>query len=102
VSEASATQEGSANAPSPPTPLDLAERNGMVELLTQLLSELDEPKREVFELVEIAELTVPEVAQALEIPLNTAYSRLRVAREEFEQALDRHTARSERMSRCPS
>jgi RNA polymerase sigma-70 factor (ECF subfamily) len=44
--------------------------------------------------VEVLEMTVPEVVQALEIPLNTAYSRLRAARQSFEEALPRYEARS--------
>jgi hypothetical protein len=35
-------------------------------------------------------MTVPEVVQSLEIPMNTAYSRLRLARKLFEEALARH------------
>ena len=53
------------------------------------MQELDEPKREVFMMVELDELTVPEVAEILDIPLNTAYSRLRAARQAFEEALER-------------
>jgi len=73
-----------------PTPLEQTEQNADLVLLQTLLAELDEPKREVFSLVELEELTVPEVADALEIPLNTAYSRLRAARQAFEAALARH------------
>ena len=32
-------------------------------------------------------MTAPEIAQVLGIPLNTVYSRLRVARVELEEAL---------------
>jgi len=35
---------------------------------------------------------MPEIAEAIGVPLNTAYSRLRVAREEFNEALARHEA----------
>ena len=35
-------------------------------------------------------MTAPEIAQTLEIPLNTVYSRLRAARAELEAALARH------------
>jgi RNA polymerase sigma-70 factor (ECF subfamily) len=77
-----------------PSPLDLAERNAELELLESVLAELDELKREVFVMVEILEMTVPEVVQALEMPLNTAYSRLRLARQSFEEALARHEART--------
>jgi RNA polymerase sigma-70 factor, ECF subfamily len=78
------------------TPFELTEQNDQVQLLAKLLDELDDPKREVFVLAEIDEMTVPEIAQALEIPLNTAYSRLRTARQAFEQALARHTAHEKR------
>ncbi|HKO52291.1 MAG TPA: sigma-70 family RNA polymerase sigma factor [Polyangiaceae bacterium] len=76
------------------TPLEQAERNASVQLLIQLLNGLDEAKREVFALVDIEELSVPEAAAALQIPLNTAYSRLRVARQQFGAAVARHEARA--------
>jgi RNA polymerase sigma-70 factor (ECF subfamily) len=76
-----------------PTPLQQSESNQELALLQGLLEELDEPKREVFALVELEELSVPEAAEALEIPVNTAYSRLRAARQAFEAALARHEAR---------
>jgi RNA polymerase sigma-70 factor, ECF subfamily len=47
----------------------------------------------VFMMVELDELTVPEAAEILEVPLNTAYSRLRAARQAFEEALERRSAR---------
>jgi RNA polymerase sigma-70 factor, ECF subfamily len=98
VKDASATAlavEPSAQ-PLPRTPFDLTEQNEQVKLLFNLLEEVDEPKREVFLMVELDELTVPEIAEILEIPLNTVYSRLRAAREAFEDALARHSARSAR------
>ncbi len=73
----------------PPTPLEHSEQTNALSVLTALLSELDDAKREVFELVEVEELSVPEVAHMLDIPLNTAYSRLRAARQAFEAALQR-------------
>jgi RNA polymerase sigma-70 factor (ECF subfamily) len=82
--------------PLPPTPFDLVAQNDKVKLLFTLLEDLDEPKREVFTMAELDELTVPEIAEILEIPLNTAYSRLRAARQAFEEALVRHSARRER------
>jgi RNA polymerase sigma-70 factor (ECF subfamily) len=77
-----------------PTPLEQTESNQELQLLQSLLAELDEPKREVFALVELEELSIPEVAQALEVPVNTVYSRLRAARQAFEAALARHEARN--------
>jgi RNA polymerase sigma-70 factor (ECF subfamily) len=83
-----------------PTPLDIAERKAEVELLQSILADLDEPKREIFMLVELMQMTVPEVAEALEIPLNTAYSRLRLARQSFEEALARREPREGRSRPC--
>jgi RNA polymerase sigma-70 factor, ECF subfamily len=75
------------------TPLDAAEQNAQLAVLSSLLAEIDEPKREVFFLAELEEMTVPEIAEALEIPINTAYSRLRAARQAFEAGLARRAAR---------
>ena len=76
----------------PATPLELTERTAQVELLASLLDELDDAKREVFVAAELEEMTAPEIAEALEIPLNTAYSRLRAARQAFEERLARRVA----------
>ena len=77
-----------------PTPLEQTERSNAVRLLMSLLDTLDEEKRELFALVEIEELSVPEAAEILDVPVNTAYSRLRSARQAFELALARHEARN--------
>jgi RNA polymerase sigma-70 factor (ECF subfamily) len=76
----------------PATPFDLAEQSDQVRLLFSLLDELAQPKREVFMMAELDELTVPEIAEVLEIPVNTAYSRLRAARQAFDEALARRSA----------
>jgi RNA polymerase sigma-70 factor (ECF subfamily) len=62
-------------------------------LLHALLDALDADKREVFVMVELEQMSMPEIAETLEINLNTAYARLRAARAAFEQALARHRAR---------
>ena len=49
-----------------------------------ILETIDEDKRIVFALVELEQMSVPEVARLLELNLNTAYSRLRLARQAFE------------------
>jgi RNA polymerase sigma-70 factor (ECF subfamily) len=86
----------------PRTPLDLTEQSDQVKLLWSLLEELDLAKREVFILAELEEMTVPEVAEALEIPLNTAYSRLRAARQAFEASLARRSLREGGGESCRS
>ncbi len=73
--------------PARPSPFELAERNAELDLLESILADIDEPKREIFVMVEVLGMTVPEAVQALVIPLNTAYSRLRLARLSFEKAL---------------
>ncbi len=67
-------------------------------LLHRLLSELDEEKRAVFILVELEEQSVPDVAEALGVNVNTVYSRLRAARIEIEKAIARERARESRMA----
>jgi len=49
--------------------------------------QLDLNKRIVFVMHDMEQLSGPDVAAALEIPLNTVYSRLRRARAAFEAAL---------------
>jgi len=78
--------------PMQPSPLDLAVLSDQVRLLWRLLGELGPLKREVFVLSELEQMTVPEIAEAVGIPLNTAYSRLRVARQELDEALARYAA----------
>lgn len=51
------------------------------------LATLDLNKRIVFVMHDMEQLSGPDVAAALEIPLNTVYSRLRRARAAFEAAL---------------
>jgi RNA polymerase sigma-70 factor, ECF subfamily len=75
-----------------PSPLDLAVLSEELRLLWRLLGELAPPKREVLVLAEFEEMTMPEIAEAIGIPLNTAYSRLRAARQEFNEAFARHAA----------
>jgi RNA polymerase sigma-70 factor, ECF subfamily len=75
---------------------DLVERAEAAQVVDALLDELEEEKREAFVLVELEEMSMPEVAEALGINVNTAYTRLRAARRQFEEALVRHRARSAR------
>jgi RNA polymerase sigma-70 factor, ECF subfamily len=76
------------------SPADLAEQNAEVRRLWALLDQLDPIKREVFIMAELEQFTCPEIAEALGIPVNTVYSRLRAAREAFEAAMVRESARA--------
>lgn len=80
-----------AHGPAPSTKVEQAEA---VQLLGALLDELDDDKREVLILVELEEMTVPEVAEHLGANVNTIYTRLRSARRDFDAAYARHRART--------
>lgn len=71
------------------SPLAATEQSMQVRLLSALLDRLDERKREVFVLSEILEMSGREIAETLGVPMNTVYSRLRAAREEFDAAVVR-------------
>jgi RNA polymerase sigma-70 factor (ECF subfamily) len=60
------------------------------------LDTLDQDKREVFVAIEIEGHSGPEVAEALGASVNTVYSRLRLARDEFAIALRRKRKTGER------
>jgi RNA polymerase sigma-70 factor (ECF subfamily) len=62
-------------------------------LLHTLLDGLDDDKREVFVLAELEQWSVAEIAEATGLNVNTASSRLRLAREAFEEAAERLRAR---------
>jgi RNA polymerase sigma-70 factor, ECF subfamily len=68
---------------------DDASRVEAAELVGRVLRTLDAEKREVFVLAELEQMTIAEVADALGINRNTAWSRLRAARQLFEAELDR-------------
>ncbi len=57
-------------------------RRQQLQILQRILSELDDDKRAVFVLFEIEGMPMKEVAQTVGCPLQTAYSRLKAAREE--------------------
>lgn len=67
-----------------------AEASSLAQLVLQSL-ELE--RRAVFVMHEIDGSPMPEIADALGIPLNTAYSRLRLARTQFTDTLRRERLR---------
>jgi RNA polymerase sigma-70 factor, ECF subfamily len=64
-------------------------RREALDRLDRALAGIDVGRRAVLVLHEIEEMTAPEIARSLSVPLNTVYSRLRVARVELEAALAR-------------
>ncbi len=77
----------------PPQAEALARREALLRL-DRALATIDVARRAVLVLHEVEEMTAPEIAQSLGIPLNTVYSRLRVARAELEAALARQEGAS--------
>jgi RNA polymerase sigma-70 factor (ECF subfamily) len=59
------------------------------QLVLRALDAIALERRAVFVLYEIDGVAMDEIARALGIPVNTAYSRLRVARDEFKAAVAR-------------
>lgn len=73
-------------APGPDSALQQKEARDLVLLA---LEELPIEQRAVFVLKEIEGFSMPEIAEMLEAPLNTLYSRLRLARDRFCAAIKR-------------
>ncbi len=78
------------------TPEQAAETREAARVFCDVASVLPEPQRIVFLMHEIDELTLPDIAEALEIPLGTASSRLQRARQAFDAAVARRRAVEER------
>jgi RNA polymerase sigma-70 factor (ECF subfamily) len=76
-----------------PSPLESASRAEAARRLQAILDELDEDRRAVFILAELEEMSAPEIAEAVGANLNTVYTRLRLARRDFNEAVARHAAR---------
>jgi len=76
-----------------PGPEQLLERRRAREQLDELLDELPLEQRAVFVLYELEQLSAPEIAELLELPLGTVASRLRRGRAGFEASVQRLRAR---------
>lgn len=74
------------HGPDPEQHMQDAQRVAFVESFAR---GLDDRKRDTFVLAVLEQLTIPEVAEILGVPVNTAYTRLRSVRMEFKQALCR-------------
>ena len=77
------------------SPYEALSKVEATRVVDRLLEALDDDKRAVFVLAELEQMPVPDIAAALGIPLNTAYSRLRLARHDFATAAARHRARDD-------
>jgi len=84
-----------ATVPEPPGsgPFDSLARAEALEVVIGLLSELSDDKREIFVLSELEQLTAQEISELISVNVNTVYSRLRAARQDFERAVERARSR---------
>lgn len=76
-----------------PGPEDLVAQRRARALLDEVLDGMPEDLQTVFVLFELEELPTPEIASLLGIPVGTVASRLRRAREEFQDRAKRLKAR---------
>ena len=81
------------------SPDHLYQQREAAMLLRLALAQLEDKERQMLVLIDLEERSVVEAAEALGINLNTAYSRLRRARQSFEKAL--RAAQSKRDTRDP-
>lgn len=75
------------SVPGPADPHSQAEASQARRLVLEVLESLPEERRAAFIMHELDGASAPEIADALGAPLNTIYSRLRVARAEVTTAL---------------
>ena len=79
--------------PELPAPTEAGGDSGLererLALAHRALSSLDDDKREIFVLARVEQMSAPEIAEVLGIPLNTVYSRLRAARLAFDAQVTR-------------
>ena len=82
------------------SPDQLYQQREAALLLRLALAQLEDKERQILVLIDLEERSVVEAADALGINLNTAYSRLRRARQSFEKAL--RAAQAKREARDPA
>jgi len=75
------------------SPMEEAAKAEALMVLHSMLDQLPDDRRAVFVMAELEQMSVPEIAEALEVNTNTVYSRLRLAREQFDKAVARGRAR---------
>jgi RNA polymerase sigma-70 factor (ECF subfamily) len=86
--------DGVETADGAPGAVDLLLQRERTVLAHRAMQGIELTRRAVFILHELDGVTLPEVATALEIPLGTATSRLRLAREDFAAAVKRLSLRA--------
>ena len=68
---------------------ELIDRKDGLEFLDRTLADMTPDLRTTFALFELEEMTMAEIAAVTEVPMGTVASRLRRAREQFQEAVNR-------------
>jgi RNA polymerase sigma-70 factor (ECF subfamily) len=89
-----ATEKPVEQVADPPQLVVIQQREARARL-DAIIAGLDEDKRAVFVLYELEQLAMKDVAEALDCPVQTAYSRLHAARHQVEAAVARLAKREE-------
>jgi RNA polymerase sigma-70 factor (ECF subfamily) len=76
------------------SPFERAAHAERIKLLHDLLEQLDDEKREVFILAELEQMPQVEIAEALDIHVNTVAYRLHAAKQRLQQLLERFHLRA--------
>ncbi|HEX7476406.1 MAG TPA: RNA polymerase sigma factor [Polyangiales bacterium] len=75
------------------SPFDGTAKAEAMRFVEAFLDTLNDDKRAVFVLAELEQVRPPEIAEMLDLNVNTVYSRLRAVRQEFAQAVAERTAK---------
>ena len=75
---------------------ELLERRQSLERLLQALERLGEEQRTAFVLYEVEELTLAEISEALGVPLQTVFSRIKAGRQALRADLEASGTRGDR------
>ena len=73
-------------------PQEQASKREAARFIDRFLDKLEDDLRAAFVLAELEQLSAPEIAAVVGVPLNTVYSRLRLARIAFTKAIARRRA----------
>ena len=69
------------------SPETTVEQQEISQLIEGLLDEIPADQRETFTMHHFSELSLPDIADAMDVPLATCKSRLRLAREKLSEKL---------------
>lgn len=83
------TREQVSESPSPKTPEEAALDRQAQALVLAALQQIPLERRSVLIMHDIDGQSAPEIGETLSIPINTVYSRVRIARDEFKKAIQR-------------